>query len=276
MTTGKVSPAKTKTKATGSRGKGAAAKNESGRIKELKSLALKQGFVTQDQLDQFISVEAAGEDLVAEMEEAYHTLGDMKIEVFESEEEALLKMRKAKKKAEVKVSDPKSSAGVTPVRYDDPVRMYLREMGKVPLLDREGEVTIAKRIEEAEHRILFALFRTANSIKELQGMAARLAKDKVKLDEFVHVEFGQPGENEAAGKKQRIKVLAGVKKVVALQAEVGKMRKMSVRSLSVRARTTHLEKLALREKKLAEELVGLAARHRSLAVRRMPGVAPMR
>ena len=63
--------------------------------------------------------------------------------------------------------------------------------------------------------------------------------------------------NEAAGKKQRIKVLAGVKKVVALQAEVGKMRKMSVRSLSVRARTTHLEKLALREKKLAEELVGL-------------------
>jgi hypothetical protein len=65
-------------------------------------------------------------------------------------------------------------------------------------------------------------------------MAARLAKDKVKLDEFVHVEFGQPGENEAAGKKQRIKVLAGVKKVVALQAEVGKMRKMSIRSSASR------------------------------------------
>ena len=125
----------TKPKATATKKAAGPAKKESGPIKELKSLALKQGYVTQEQLDSFISSDAGGEDLIAEMENAYTALGDMNIDVFDSEEEALAKMRKAKKTKGSK-PDPKAAAVVAPVRYDDPVRMYLREMGKVPLLDR--------------------------------------------------------------------------------------------------------------------------------------------
>src|SRR5262245_11919910 len=99
----------TKPKAGTAKGKaaGSAGKSESVRLKDLKSLALKQGFVTQDQLDSFISSDAGGEDLVQEMEEAYQALGDMKIDVFDSEEEALLKMRKAKKGKPAKAPEVK-------------------------------------------------------------------------------------------------------------------------------------------------------------------------
>ena len=126
---------------------GASSKKDTGPMKDLKSLALKQGYVTQEQLDTFISNDAGGEDLIIEMENAYSALGDMNIDVFDSEEAALAKMRKAKK-TKVTKAEAKAAAVLAPVRYDDPVRMYLREMGKVPLLDREGEVVIAKRIEE--------------------------------------------------------------------------------------------------------------------------------
>jgi RNA polymerase primary sigma factor len=247
----------TKPKAATARGK-VNSKGDSARLKELKSLALKQGFVTQDQLDSFISSDAGGEDLVQEMEEAYQALGDMKIDVFDSEEEALLKIRKAKKGKEVKTPDTKVVAGAAPVRYDDPVRMYLREMGKVPLLDREGEVTIAKRIENAEHRIMNSLFRTSQAIRELQSMAAKLNKDKIKLEEFVHVDFGQPTDNDgAAGKKQRIKTLKGVQRVARLQLETMRLRQQSLRSMAEKSRAAHMEKIVRREAKLSEELVSL-------------------
>jgi RNA polymerase primary sigma factor len=247
-----------RTKASAARGKDTAAKKkESTPMKELKSLALKQGFVTQEQLDTFISSDAGGEDLIAEMENAYAALGEMSIEVFESEDEALAKMRKAKKGKELKTADAKTAAAQAPVRYDDPVRMYLREMGKVPLLDREGEVTIAKRIEEAEHRIIGALFRTQTAIKELQARAALLNKDKMKLEEIVHVEFGGPEGGEAASKKQKARVLAATKRIARLQPEIARLRQQGLRTMAEKTRAAHAEKISRRDQKMHEELVAL-------------------
>jgi RNA polymerase primary sigma factor len=246
----------TKPKAAATKKAAGPAKKESGPIKELKSLALKQGYVTQEQLDSFISSDAGGEDLITEMENAYSALGEMNIDVFDSEEEALAKMRKAKKTKGSK-ADPKAAAVVAPVRYDDPVRMYLREMGKVPLLDREGEVTIAKRIESAEHRIMDALFKTAPSVKELQARAALLAKEKMKIEEFVHVDFGGPEGGEAATKKLRAKVLTAVKNIARNQPELAKLRQQGLRAMSEKTRAAHMEKIAKREQKLHEELVAM-------------------
>ena len=52
-------------------------------------------------------------------------------------------------------------------RSTDPVRMYLREMGAVPLLDRDGEVTIAKKIEQGEQDVLYALVEVPVAVEEL-------------------------------------------------------------------------------------------------------------
>ena len=64
-------------------------------------------------------------------------------------------------------------------KTNDPVRMYLREMGKVPLLTREGEVEIAMRIEAGEHAQERAILGTAFGIREVTAIAEQLKKNKV-------------------------------------------------------------------------------------------------
>ena len=59
-------------------------------------------------------------------------------------------------------------------RADDPVRMYLREMGRVPLLTKDQEVAIAKRIEAAEAELIEVILSTPYTVKEVQMLAARI------------------------------------------------------------------------------------------------------
>ncbi|NLN92906.1 MAG: RNA polymerase sigma factor RpoD [Candidatus Hydrogenedens sp.] len=66
-------------------------------------------------------------------------------------------------------------------RADDPVRMYLREMGRVPLLTKEQEITIAKRIEAAEHALIDVILNAPFSIKETQMLAARILAGRLKF-----------------------------------------------------------------------------------------------
>src|SRR5439155_943939 len=70
-------------------------------------------------------------------------------------------------------------------KTNDPVRMYLREMGTVPLLTREGEVEIAKRIERGQLRVLKALSRSPIVIRELLAMGEDLKKGVRSIKEVV-------------------------------------------------------------------------------------------
>ncbi|MFH1366786.1 MAG: RNA polymerase sigma factor RpoD [Patescibacteria group bacterium] len=76
------------------------------------------------------------------------------------------------------------------VRFDDPVRMYLRGMGKVPLLDRQGEVDISKRIEELQLEILTALFQAKTTVDEFKRLIDQLEKKAIRLESIVLLEAG--------------------------------------------------------------------------------------
>ena len=102
-----------------------------------------------------------------------------------------------------------------------------------------------------------ALFRTAPSVRELQARAALLAKEKMKIEEFVHVDFGGPEGGEAATKKLRAKVQTAVKNIAKNQPELAKLRQQGLRAMSEKTRALHMEKIAKREQKLHEELVGM-------------------
>ena len=64
-------------------------------------------------------------------------------------------------------------------KFDDPVRLYLKEMGTVSLLTREGEVEIAKRIEEGEREVLHTLLEMPLTFKEIMGLVNRLEEEKL-------------------------------------------------------------------------------------------------
>ena len=70
-------------------------------------------------------------------------------------------------------------------KTNDPVRMYLRKMGSVSLLTREGEVEIAKRIEQGEHMILSAILSSPVAVHEIIDLGDKLRKHKIRVKDII-------------------------------------------------------------------------------------------
>ena len=87
-------------------------------------------------------------------------------------------------------------------KTNDPVRMYLREMGTVPLLTREGEVRIARRIERGERRVMNALARSAWVLDEIRQIGERIKKGQISANVFAG---GEEEEDKSAKKLERAK-----------------------------------------------------------------------
>ncbi|MFH1690500.1 MAG: RNA polymerase sigma factor RpoD, partial [Candidatus Eisenbacteria bacterium] len=102
------------------------------------------------------------------------------------------------------------------LRFDDPVRMYLREMGQVKLLDREGEVEICKRIESAEDMTYSSIFESLTTMKRLLNLTERLKSEKVRLDKVVKVDRKK---KNATSKEERRRVVLRMEKIVRLDEE---------------------------------------------------------
>ena len=99
-------------------------------------------------------------------------------------------------------------------RNSDPVRMYLREMGAVPLLDRDGEVLIAKRIETGEDDVLCALAEVPVAIEELISVGNDLLQNRAKLKDVVKtIEEDDPAEDEMSQRQRVINLLEEIRNV---------------------------------------------------------------
>jgi len=140
------------------------------------------------------------------VDDVYCRLADAGIEVVDK------KVREAKRKR-----DATRKAKAQPrLRFDDPVRMYLREMGQVKLLDREGEVEICKRIEAAEDMAYGAIFESLTTMKRLTMLSERLKTEKVRMDRVVRIDRKR---KNATGNEERRRVVLRMNKIVKLDTE---------------------------------------------------------
>lgn len=99
-------------------------------------------------------------------------------------------------------------------RSADPVRMYLREMGAVPLLDRDGEVVIAKKIEMGEQDVLYALVEVPVAVEELINVGEDLRQNRIKLKDVVKtIEEDDPSEDEMNQRTRVILLLDEIKQI---------------------------------------------------------------
>lgn len=99
-------------------------------------------------------------------------------------------------------------------RSTDPVRMYLREMGAVPLLDRDGEVVIAKKIELGEQDVLYALVEVPVAVEELINVGEDLRQNRIKLKDVVKtIEEDDPSEDEMNQRQRVILLLDEIRQV---------------------------------------------------------------
>ncbi len=150
------------------------------KIKELIALASDHGFLTHDDVE-----EALPEDLVVveDVEKVTALLRSMEVEIIRSDEVEDYKARMEKEERE------KQSARSDVL--DDPVRMYLKQMGQVPLLTREQEVEISKRIEEAEIHTTRLFNRIGCATDAYLGVIDKIENGKQRFDRVVsdkHVE----------------------------------------------------------------------------------------
>src|SRR5271170_3381242 len=136
-----------------------------GPVKRMLKIAKKRGWVTHDELNAILPSEEISSDRI---EDINSMLNEMGISVVDSEdaEEAEKEQPEAAEEEEPEAGElveaPRSTAVATrssepAERTDDPVRMYLREMGSVELLSREGEIAIAKRIEAGREAMIAGL-----------------------------------------------------------------------------------------------------------------------
>jgi len=219
------------------------------RFHDLKVLAGKQQYLLHDQIETFLDESASVDD----MDEVYIALNDLKVDVFDTHEEAQQKL-KLKRREEKRPADKQVLPH--PMRYDDPVRMYLREMGRVPLLDREGEVEIAKRIKAGERQICTALFRSTPIMKELIGLGTKLKQGKLRVEELTQIDFGN-WNPEFSPKRERARALKSMDRVRVLHSRLVKVQEKPSGRLTDEKKKARHDKLRQADEELLRELYAL-------------------
>jgi len=137
---------------------------------------------------------------------------------------------------------------------DDPVRMYLREMGSIPLLTREGEVEIAKRIEEAQNQVIIAVIKNSLATKEVLHLHEKLRNGRSPL-EALGSRGERDGERDMAGRVQsRRQLREFMNQVAACDLQLRRIKKRLLQStLSENAR----RELLAEEKKIRAKMARL-------------------
>ncbi|MFV0410710.1 MAG: RNA polymerase sigma factor RpoD [Paracoccus sp. (in: a-proteobacteria)] len=167
-------------------------------VKKMIAEARERGFITYDQLNAVLPPEQVSSD---QIEDVMSMLSEMGIQVVENEEEG----EDSEEGGEVvPVSTSREIAVATTEtekldRTDDPVRMYLREMGSVELLSREGEIAIAKRIEAGRNTMIAGLCESPLTFKAITMWRQELLDEDILLRDVIDLEttFGQSmGEDD--------------------------------------------------------------------------------
>jgi RNA polymerase primary sigma factor len=159
-------------------------------VQQLIEMGKSKGFLTYEEVN-----DALPADVVADqMDDVMGVLGDEDIEIVDAATQVkiapkrIVEEENAEKKnvprADREKQDEDSDGGYYS-KSNDPVRMYLRKMGSVSLLTREGEVEIAKRIEQGEHTILGAILNSPVAVREIIDLGDKLRKHRIRVKEII-------------------------------------------------------------------------------------------
>jgi len=161
-------------------------------VKKFIKQAKARGYVTMDELNKVLPSEEVTSEAI---EDTLAMLSEMGVNVVEAEEDA--------EGGEVAVREDAAVVETTKEpaydRTDDPVRMYLREMGSVELLSREGEIAIAKRIEAGRDTMIRGLCESALTFEAIMVWREELASGRILLREVIDLEQTYGGQNQGAG-----------------------------------------------------------------------------
>lgn len=163
-------------------------------IEKLVALGKKKGFLTYDEVNDALSDSVESSE---EIDKVFDILDGKDIKIIESEDqddsadeaddEEESREQEIRRVREESKEDEVYSEKFIPL--DDPVKMYLKQMGSIPLLTREKEISLAKRIEEAEIKFAQALYQTAYARKEALNIISKVLNEEINVEDVIKDEL---------------------------------------------------------------------------------------
>ena len=225
------------------------AKKSMDEVKQLIDLGKEKGFLTYEEVNDLLPPDIVSSD---QIDDVMSMFGDMDIEIVDSAQKVKIPKIKMDLEEDEEHEGEQEEVEFEPGtlgRTSDPVRMYLREMGSVSLLTREGEVEIAKRIEVGERDVASVILNTPITVKEVVSLGERLRKMQIgaiEISKDVEEEVLEEGEEDL----QAMKVLAIIDEIKEFDQRMEQIQ-------------TALES----EKLAAQEREGLTEEHTDLKVK---------
>ncbi len=211
-------------------------------VDDLITLGKSKGFLTYAEVNEALPGDDVDPD---QMDDVLNVLDNEDIEIVD--DAANLKIAPAKRMADDetaargKANNDGDAAPSTPQakgadaeegyygRSNDPVRMYLRKMGSVALLTREGEVEIAKRIEEGENEVLASILNSPIAVREIIDIGERLRNHKIRVKDIVRDAEDEEHEfDEEEADRRIIRLIDRVKRLDKKNADLAEERRTAI------------------------------------------------
>ncbi|MGH9360839.1 MAG: RNA polymerase sigma factor RpoD [Thermoanaerobaculia bacterium] len=196
-------------------------------VKQLIELGKEKGYLLYDEIYEMLPEEVVS--LPDELDEIYIRFADLGIDVIDRPERYQNRddFESAPTEFDKKEEETTEFTLTVHEKTNDPVRMYLREMGTVPLLDREGEVEIAQRIEQGEWLMYEALCENPVVLRELLRLNELAQKDKRLMRELISSDPDEPLDPKAADRiKMNLKIF---EQIAENNGEIDELRKRQKR-----------------------------------------------
>ena len=158
-------------------------------ISDLIALGKEKGHLTFEEVNNLLPDEIVSSE---EIDEILSILGDENIRLVESEEDAAKERPEEEAPAEEKKTEAKEGV-YKAAQIDDPVKMYLRQMGQIPLLTRDEELTIAEKIKNAEAQFRDVVLKVKFAKKEALSILDKILKGEINFEEYLTVDVRLKG-----------------------------------------------------------------------------------
>ena len=209
-------------------------KIESDEFKKLITLGEEKGFLTYDDVNDLLPSDVVSSD---QIDDIIMLFGEKNIDIIDSDKREKLVVKKEPEDQVDNKSEGLISLLPAVGKTGDPVKMYLREMGMVSLLSREGEVEIAKKIEAGAKESMEAVFSVASSIKDVVNIGAQIKNETLRVKNVVENLEDEDGVVEEDMHRERVIKL--IDKVTALESKNALIkRKLNAKRLGAGERQT--------------------------------------
>ena len=210
-------------------------------VKELIAMGKEKGYLLYDEVSEALPDEV---DSSEDFDTIFDLIGEAGIEVIDSERQFSAVQKLGASKTAGNDNDEQESEFVPEnlEKTNDPVRMYLREMGTVPLLTREGEVEIAKRIEKGQRQVVKALSRSPVVVARILEFADALRNGHINLKGLVTLTEEEITEEVIATRS------------AALLSQTDEIRKLETKATKVRQRLRRAKKDSTEYKRQLSQL----------------------